>query len=156
MGGQLTGLSSDPGTIAELDLRGRWTMPRPSRWLASSTLSARTRRSTSTLGEGFRALSVSTYAAKYVGYGIEKGKLSADLNYKIEDRKLTATNQVFLDQLTFGDKVDSPSALKLPVLLAVSLLKNSRGEIDLDLPVGGSLDDPQFSVGGSSSRSSST
>jgi hypothetical protein len=86
----------------------------------------------------FELSSVSTYAGKYVGYGIEKGKLSANLNYKIEDRKLTATNQVFLDQLTFGDKVDSPSALKLPVLLAVSLLKNSRGEIDLDLPVGGS------------------
>ena len=96
----------------------------------------------------FELSSVSTYAAKYVGYGIDKGKLSAQLGYKIEDRKLTATNQVFLDQLTFGDKVDSPSALKLPVLLAVSLLKNSRGEIDLDLPVGGSLDDPQFSVGG--------
>jgi hypothetical protein len=68
--------------------------------------------------------------------------------YKVENRKLEAQNNVFLDQLTFGEKVDSPDATKLPVQLAVSLLKNSRGEIDVNLPIGGSLDDPQFSVGG--------
>jgi hypothetical protein len=55
---------------------------------------------------------------------------------------------VFLDQLTFGDRVDSPDALNLPVQLAVSLLQNRRGEIDLNLPISGSLDDPQFSVAG--------
>ena len=57
-------------------------------------------------------------------------------------------SRICLGTMTFGEQVDSPSALKLPVLLAVSLLKNSRGEIDLKLPVGGSLDDPEFSVGG--------
>lgn len=53
-----------------------------------------------------------------------------------------------LNQLTFGDKTDSPDAVKLPVLLAVALLKDSRGNIDINLPISGSLDDPQFSVGG--------
>jgi len=91
---------------------------------------------------------LSSYSGKYVGYGIQKGKLSTTMTYKVEDRKLTATNRIFLDQLTFGDKVESPDALKLPVLLAVSLLKNGRGEIDIDLPISGSLDDPEFSVGG--------
>ncbi|MDD3353633.1 DUF748 domain-containing protein [Zoogloea sp.] len=149
MGGRLTGLSTDPGTIAELDLRGRVDNAAP------VTVAGRLNpfRQDKALDihasvKDFELSGVSTYAAKYVGYGIEKGKLSADLNYRIEDRKLTATNQVFLDQLTFGERVDSPAALKLPVLLAVSLLKNSRGEIDLNLPVGGSLDDPQFSVAG--------
>jgi hypothetical protein len=61
---------------------------------------------------------------------------------------LHAENKLFLDQLTFGDKIDSPDATKLPVLLAVALLKNRRGEIDINLPISGSLDDPQFSVGG--------
>jgi hypothetical protein len=51
-----------------------------------------------------------------------------------------------LDQLTFGDKVDSPDATKLPVLFAVSLLKDANGVIDLDIPISGTLDDPQFSV----------
>ena len=62
--------------------------------------------------------------------------------------KLAAENNVRLDQLTFGDKVESPTATKLPVLLAVSLLKDRSGVIDIDLPISGSLDDPQFSVGG--------
>ncbi|MGD9022507.1 MAG: DUF748 domain-containing protein, partial [Deltaproteobacteria bacterium] len=87
------------------------------------------------------------YAGKYVGYSIEKGKLSLDLEYLIEKRKLTSQNNVFLDQLTFGDKVDSPDAVKLPVKLAVALLKNRQGEIDLHLPVTGDIDDPEFRVG---------
>jgi len=71
-----------------------------------------------------------------------------DVHYRIEDRKLQADNHLFLDQLTFGERVDSPTATKLPVQLAVSLLKNSRGEIDINLPISGSLDDPKFSIGG--------
>ena len=89
-----------------------------------------------------------TYSAKYVGYPIKRGKLSVDLEYKIKDRALQASNHVVLNQLTFGDKTNSPDATKLPVLLAVALLKDSRGNIDINLPVSGSLDDPEFSVGG--------
>ncbi|HTT13157.1 MAG TPA: DUF748 domain-containing protein [Burkholderiaceae bacterium] len=88
------------------------------------------------------------YSAKYAGYPITKGKLSVDVSYKVDGGKLVATNRLFLDQLTFGDHVDSPTATKLPVLFAVSLLKNSRGEIDINLPISGSLNDPDFSVGG--------
>jgi uncharacterized protein involved in outer membrane biogenesis len=149
MGGRLTGLSSEPDTIAELDLRGRVDNSAPVEVVGKLNPFRQDKAlDIKASVKDFELAGVSTYAAKYVGYGIEKGKLSATVNYKIEDRKLTATNQVFLDQLTFGDRVDSPNALKLPVLLAVSLLKNSKGEIDLDLPVGGSLDDPQFSIGG--------
>ena len=88
------------------------------------------------------------YAIKYAGYAIDRGKLSMTVKYKIENGQLTAQNRLFLDQLTFGQRVESPTATKLPVLLAVALLKNSRGEIDVNLPVSGSLSDPQFSIGG--------
>lgn len=88
------------------------------------------------------------YSVKYAGYGIQKGKLSLEVHYRIADRKLVATNKLKLDQLTFGERVDSPTATKLPVLLAVSLLKDRNGVINLDLPIGGTLDDPQFSVWG--------
>jgi hypothetical protein len=88
------------------------------------------------------------YAVKYAGYGIEKGKLSLKLSYLIENRKLVAENNIYLDQLTFGEKVDSPTATKLPVLLAVALLKDKNGVIDVNLPISGSLDDPEFSLGG--------
>ena len=91
---------------------------------------------------------LSPYAIKYAGYAIERGKLSMTVKYHIDQGKLDASNRLFLDQLTFGEKVDSPTATKLPVQLAVALLKNSRGEIDVNLPISGSLSDPQFSVGG--------
>ncbi len=89
------------------------------------------------------------YSVKYAGYGIEKGKLTFDVHYRIEARKLAAENRLVLDQLTFNrERVESPTATKLPVLLAVALLKDSRGVIDLNLPISGSLDDPQFSMWG--------
>ncbi|MBQ0943967.1 DUF748 domain-containing protein [Ideonella sp. 4Y16] len=92
---------------------------------------------------------LSPYAAKYAGYAIERGKLSMDLRYQVQpDGRLEARNQIVLNQLTFGDKVDSPDATRLPVLLAVALLKDRNGVIDLDLPIGGSINDPEFSVGG--------
>ena len=90
---------------------------------------------------------LSPYAIKYAGYAITKGSLAFDASYKVEDRKLIADNKLVVDQLTFGDHVDSPTATKLPVQLAVALLKDARGVIDIDLPIAGSLDDPQFSVG---------
>ncbi|TCK38401.1 uncharacterized protein DUF748 [Paraburkholderia sp. BL8N3] len=88
------------------------------------------------------------YSSKYAGYPITKGKLNVDLHYMLADDRLTANNHLFIDQLTFGDHVDNPSATKLPVRLAVSLLKNSRGEIDVNIPISGSLSNPEFSLGG--------
>lgn len=149
MAGSLVGLSSDPTTIAKLDLGGKVDDAAP----VKVTGELNPFRQDSHLDilatvKDFELTGLSSYSGKYVGYGIAKGKLSAELNYKIEQRKLTATNQIFLDQLAFGEKVDSPDALNLPVTLAVSLLKNARGEIDLHLPISGTLDDPQFSVFG--------
>ncbi len=91
---------------------------------------------------------LSPYSGKYVGYGIEKGKLSAKVSYRVENRQLQAENNIILDQLTFGEKVDSPTALKLPIQFAVSLLKDRNGVIDVNLPIGGSLDAPDFSISG--------
>ena len=88
------------------------------------------------------------YSGKYAGYTIQKGKLSLDLHYTIEDKKLVSTNDVFIDQFDFGETVKSPEAIDLPVKLGVSLLKDSSGKIKLNLPVTGRLDDPQFSIFG--------
>jgi len=97
---------------------------------------------------GVELTRLTPYAAKYAGYPITKGKLTVDVAYKIENGKLDARNHLYLDQLTFGERVDSPDAVKLPVLLAVSLLKDRNGVIDVNLPVSGSLSDPEFSIGG--------
>ncbi|WP_322054530.1 DUF748 domain-containing protein [Paraburkholderia bannensis] len=88
------------------------------------------------------------YSTKYAGYPITKGKLNVDLHYQLADDQLSANNHIFIDQLTFGDHVDNDTATKLPVRLAISLLKNRRGEIDVNIPVSGSLSNPEFSLGG--------
>ncbi len=87
------------------------------------------------------------YATRYAGYPIVKGVLTLDVHYLLEHGRLEADNHIFIDQLTLGERIDSPGATTLPVRLALALLKNSRGEIDLRVPVSGSLSDPQFSLG---------
>lgn len=88
------------------------------------------------------------YAAKYAGYAIERGKLSLKVGYQVQaDGQLRAQNQLILNQLTFGERVESPDATRLPVALAVALLKDRHGVIDLQLPIEGSLNDPQFRIG---------
>jgi Domain of Unknown Function (DUF748) len=90
---------------------------------------------------------LSPYAVKYAGYGINRGKLSLDVNYLVKpDGQLTAGNKLVLNQLSFGDKVEGAPA-SLPVKLAVALLADRNGVIDLDLPISGSLNDPQFRLG---------
>ena len=91
---------------------------------------------------------LSPYTVKYAGYGIERGKLSMDVNYRIDpDGTLSATNQVILNQLRFGDRVPDSEAPNLPVKLAVALLADRNGVIDINLPVSGSINDPQFRIG---------
>lgn len=90
---------------------------------------------------------LSAYSGKYTGYPITKGRLTADVHYLLEQGKLTADNHIFITQLTFGERTDSPGVSHLPVKLAVALLKDAEGNIDVNVPVSGSLDDPQFSLG---------
>jgi hypothetical protein len=87
------------------------------------------------------------YSLKYAGYPITKGQLNVDLHYKLDNDVLAANNHLFITQLTFGEHVNNDTETKLPVRLAISLLKNSRGEINVNIPVSGSLSDPQFSLG---------
>ena len=99
------------------------------------------------VARGFDLPKLSPYSGRWAGYAIEKGKLTADVRYRIEGERLAAENRLVINQLTFGDKVESRDATSLPVRLAVSLLKDRHGNIDLDLPISGTISDPQFSVG---------
>src|SRR5690606_2929137 len=97
----------------------------------------------------FRNVELTTltpYSGKFAGYRIRKGRLNLALHYRIHQGQLQADNKVVLEQLQLGEKVESPDAVDLPVRLAVALLKDSRGVIDIELPVSGDLNDPQFSV----------
>ncbi|HEY6000705.1 MAG TPA: DUF748 domain-containing protein, partial [bacterium] len=148
LAGSVSGLSSQAGTTGDLEVRGRLNH------LAPLTISGKINPLAGNLFLDIKAAvrdielnAFSPYTGKYLGYGIEKGKMSFDVAYRVEDRKLSAENRLVLDQLTFGGKVESPDATSLPVTLAVALLKDRNGVIDVNLPIGGSLDDPKFSVG---------
>ena len=150
LNGQLGAFSSGSRDAAALELRGR------AAGTALLEISGQLNPTVKPLALDIKARAtdlelapLSPYAGKYAGYAIERGKLSMDVAYKIEpDGRLEARNQVVLNQLTFGDKIESKDATKLPVLLAVALLKDRNGVIDINLPVSGSVNDPKFSVGG--------
>jgi len=147
LNGTVTGLSSDPASRADIDMRGKVN---DAPLLVGGHINPLARDLNLDIKASVNDMELaplSSYSTKYVGYRIERGKLSFDVAYQLADRQLHAENRVVLDQLTFGDKVDSPTATSLPVRLAVALLKDRNGVIDINLPVGGSLDDPQFSVG---------
>ncbi len=154
----LTGLSNFTGTIkrlsskqlarADVDLAGR--VGQAALLKIAGTINPLSEDAftdlTITLG-GMDLTAENPYSGKYVGYGLSKGKLSLDLKYKISQKQLEAENKVLVDQLTFGEKVDSPDATSLPVKLAVALLKDRQGRIDIDLPIRGDLKDPDFKYG---------
>lgn len=145
--GKISGLSTDPASRAELNLRGQVNH---APLTIAGTLNPLAKDLVLDIKadvKGMDLAPLTPYSGKYVGYGIEKGKLSFAVGYKVADGQLSATNRLVLDQLTFGEKIESPTATKLPVMLAVSLLKDANGMIDINLPISGSLDDPQFSIG---------
>ncbi len=149
IGGAVTGLSSQLNSAADVDLQGRFAGSAPVQ--IQGRINPLVRNLFLDLKANVRDIELgpfSPYSGKYVGYAIEKGKLTFNVAYKIENRKLAASNQIVVDQLTFGGKVESPQATKLPVMLAVALLKDRNGVIDVNLPISGSLDDPKFSIGG--------
>ena len=91
---------------------------------------------------------VTPYMAEFVGRKIEKGNMSLELNYQVKDKQLTAFNNLYIDQLVLGEAVENPNAVSLPLDFAIALLEDSEGKIALDVPITGSLEDPDFSIAG--------
>jgi hypothetical protein len=147
IGGRIGRISSREETQGDVDLRGKLDGYAPLE--ITGRINPLSRDLFVDLKASFKDMDLSPvtpYSGRYAGYAIEKGKLSFDLKYLIEKKKLESQNIVFIDQLTLGEKVESPQATKLPVSLAISLLKDRHGQIRLDIPVAGTLDDPEFSV----------
>ena len=146
--GTIKRLSSKQLARADVDLTGRVGKAAPLK--IAGTINPLSEDAftdlTVTLG-GMDLTAEGPYSGKYVGYGLSKGKLSLDLKYKVSQKQLEAENKVVVDQLTFGEKVDSPDATSLPVPLVVALLKDRKGRIDIDLPIRGDLNDPDFKYG---------
>jgi uncharacterized protein involved in outer membrane biogenesis len=146
--GTIKGLSSDPGSRATVDLQGRVDRYAPVDISGVVNLLAATTYTDIKMSfRGLELTRMTPYAVRFAGYKIASGTLDADLHYKLDHDRLNADHQFVIDQLQLGDQVPSPHATKLPLRLAIAMLKDRDGVIRIGLPVTGSLNDPQFSLG---------
>jgi hypothetical protein len=146
--GSLSGLSTTPGTPGQLELDGEVDNFGLAR--AAGQIELFNPTNYTDLKVIFRNLEMTRltpYMATFAGRKIESGKLSLDLEYKINQRQLKGENQIVIESLELGERVASPTAKDLPLDLAIAILRDSDGRIDLGLPISGNLDDPQFSYG---------
>jgi len=147
LGGRVSGLSSEETRFADVDLRGNLENHSPLR--ITGTVNPLRDDLFVDLKISFMDIDLAPatpYTGRFLGYTVEKGKLSLDLKYHIDKKQLDSENKVFIDQFTFGERVESDKATKLPVKLGLALLKDRKGEIHLDVPVTGRTDDPKFSI----------
>jgi hypothetical protein len=146
--GTIEGLSSDPSSRANVSLKGKVDRYAPVDISGVvNLLSASTYSDISMNFRGLELTRMTPYSVRFAGYKIASGTLDADLHYKVDHGTLNADHTLVIDQLQLGDQVPSPHATKLPLRLAVALLKDRDGVIRLGLPVTGSLNNPQFSLG---------
>ena len=146
--GTVTGLSSQRDTRGKVKLAGKVDRYAPVDITGEVNLLSAAKYSD--LALNFRNMELTTfnpYSGKFAGYNISKGKLSTELRYRVENRQLDAQHHIVIDNLEFGARTDSKDAAPIPIKLAVALLKDRNGVIDLQLPVSGSLDDPHFRLG---------
>jgi hypothetical protein len=146
--GAIVGLSSKEGERAKVELDGRVDEYGTSRIKGEiEPLNAKRFADITMIFKNVEMTNLTPYSGKFAGYRIASGKLSLDLHYLIKKSELKGNNQIILDKLTLGEKVESPDAPNIPLELALALLKDADGRIDIGLPVSGNLDDPEFSYG---------
>ncbi len=146
--GELAGLSNDPDSAATIALEGKVDEYGTAKAAGEINLFAPAEHTDAKVEfRNVEMTNLTPYTATFAGRHIASGTLSLDLEYRIEERQLRGDNRIVMEQLTLGEKVDSEEAPDLPLDLAVAILKDSQGRIDLGLPVSGSLEDPEFSFG---------
>jgi uncharacterized protein involved in outer membrane biogenesis len=148
LGGTISGLSSATLARADVDLKGKVDGVAPVS--IRGQINPLASEAFTDLKVDFRGIDLrptGPYVSRYAGYQLERGALTLDVKAKLAQRRLDTSNVVTLDQFTLGQKTESPDATKLPVGLALALLRDRQGKIVLDVPVQGSLDDPEFRIG---------
>ncbi|MGV1097981.1 DUF748 domain-containing protein [Thiovibrio sp. JS02] len=146
---EVRGLSSTAGKSADFSLAGKQDGHSP--WSIQGSIALAPEDFAGNVAFRVADLDLTTlspYSGRYIGRRIQKGKLFLDIDSTVEKNALTVKNRIFFDQLALGETVESPDALDLPLGLALTLLRNRKGEIHLNVPVSGNLDDPEFSLAG--------
>ena len=146
--GTVTGLSSKADSRAQVDLHGAVDTFSPVAISGAVNILGPKLFTDVTLKFNNISLPLfNPYSGKFAGYNITEGKLATEFHYKVDGRVLDATHHIVVDRLEFGERTTSKDAVSLPIKLAVALLKDRNGVIDLNIPVSGTLDDPQFRLG---------
>ncbi|MDR9768280.1 DUF748 domain-containing protein [Shewanella baltica] len=146
--GNITHLSSTPGTKASVDIKGKIDKYAPVTLKGDiNPLLDMPYLDLDLVFKSVELTSVNPYSGTYAGYYIDKGQLSLSLNYKLDQNKLKGNNHLVIDQLKLGKPSNSDLATSLPITLAIALLQDRNGVIDLGMEVSGDLDSPSFSVG---------
>jgi len=146
--GSVAGISSDPASRTGVKLAGR--VGKSGQAQVDGSVRPFAPKAFTDLGVTFRNVSMpplSPYSVTFAGRKIASGELTLDLRYKIENSKLAGDNKILLERFTLGERVKAPGALDLPLDLAVALLTDANGKINIAVPVSGDVDDPQFSSG---------
>ncbi|WP_299725793.1 DUF748 domain-containing protein [uncultured Endozoicomonas sp.] len=148
LNGKVSGFDSKSQTPATIDIAGR--VDRYAPVTIQGAINPSSPLDQTNLSMSFKNLELTTltpYSGRFAGYSIQKGRMHLDLNYGIRNHQLSATNEMLLDKLILGSKVDSDESVDLPIRLAIALLKDRNGQIDIKLPVSGDLDNPEFKLG---------
>lgn len=148
-GGSVTGLSSQTEKSARVDLKGAVDGYAPV--ALTGTANPLAEKPSLNLALDFANLDLATltpYSGTYAGYTIARGQLSVQLAYQLEDDRIKGKNHIVVQQMQLGERVRSPKAIDIPLRLAIALLTDSKGVMDLGVDISGNVDDPQFDLGG--------
>ena len=146
--GTVKGLSSDPYTLADFKIEG--TIDQTATIEGTGQMNPMNALKYSRVNfslKDFQLQPASPYSGKFIGFKIDKGSLHTELKYTVEENHVNGNNIIRIDHLELGEKVDSPDALNLPIKLGVTLLKDSKGRISVQVPVKGDVKNPSFDIG---------
>ena len=146
--GSITGMSTEPGARARVKLDGRVDDYGMSK--IDGEISIFDPPAYTDMSVGFRNLEMARltpYSGKFVGRRIDSGKLSSESKYFVENGKIKGENQIIVERIKLGKQIDSPDAVSLPLNLAIAILEDANGVIDIALPVRGDMADPKFRYG---------
>lgn len=145
--GDIDDLASDATQPARVALTGRIDQYAPASVEGSFTVGVPRQAAFKLSFSGVEMATFAPYVGKFAGYRIERGRLDVDLDYAIRGSRVRGSNKIVLDRLVLGARVESAEAIDLPLTLALAVLKDSRGVIDVALPLRGDLSNPQFDYG---------
>ncbi|OPL11674.1 MAG: hypothetical protein AVO39_04985 [delta proteobacterium MLS_D] len=148
LNGTIRNVASSPGARTSIDLEGR--VNKYGSNSITGGINSFDPKEFTDIVMVFKNLNMSNftpYSGKFAGREIDDGRLNLELEYKIKNSNLQSNNKIVIESLKLGDRVESPEAVSLPLDLAVALLKDKNGVIDIGLPITGTLDDPEFRYG---------